>query len=182
MKCFDKLINIIKGVTDFFKSLGHPQIILIIILLFYIPLKSLIITATERMSKSSQFSIGNIKFQLDDFAQRTGDKDIKDALQGLSFNAFYHFLVIGGEYGDKTQYTPPLETFDSRTTMQELHSRGLIELLSVSKEPPPDRPNIAKIPSGNYWQYKTTEKGRKVHKILMRALDDQLLLSQERNR
>lgn len=109
-------------------------------------------------------SIQSLKFGSFSIATREGAKNFNvlneyESLSDLTMPQLHLFLVVGGESGDAAIYQSPLPSGEFRSGFKKLSSLGLIE-----------------YKDGENVNYSNTEKGKKLHKVIMDNLYASLVL------
>jgi len=156
-------IETVKGRYALYHSLAWPVAVLIIF--FGIVLSGI-------LKRIGRIEGAGFVIQLQNEGEQRGVPHIISDLQGLSHQALRLFLIGGGEGGDKLILSAPPDTMRPEY-YKELHDRGLIELKAILKPGDPGyQSQLGQL--GDQTKYATTEKGRKIHSVLVDTIRDSI--------
>jgi len=129
----------------------------------------------DALRRVGKVGYGQFYVELLEVARLRGAPEIAADLKGLSSEALHYFLVIGGQGGDESRYSSGISHEKLLRIFEELGKRDLIEVVRVYQPSDPDYPKDAG--GGKLTSYKTTEKGRKAHSIMMDVIYKELATS-----
>jgi hypothetical protein len=145
--------------------LTWPVVVLLALLLFSCPL-------FKAITAMSKLGYGSFYVELQNAAKDRGIAEVPKELKGLTSEQLHYFLVVGGETGDESKYGPPMGHERQIRILDELSKRGLMEIVKIVEPGAPDYPKMAG--GGKAIIFKTTEKGRKAHILVMDVIYEQL--------
>ncbi len=145
--------------------MSWPVVVLFVLILFSIPL-------FKAITAMSKLGYGSFYVELQAAAIDRGIAEIPKELKGLSSEQLHYFLVVGGETGNEIQYRPPLSHERQQRIIDELKARGLLEVVKILEPTDPDYPKSAG--GAKAVLFKTTDKGRKAHSLIMDVLYEQI--------
>jgi len=99
-----------------------------------------------------EIGLGSFHLRLENASDKRGLKKEFLGLQSLSQEQLHLFLVIGGETGDQSIYQSPIPEERAKRNWKRLSELGLLEVVDLGD---------------NKQQFKTTVKGREIHKTIM---------------
>ena len=142
-----------------------PITVLILAWLFYMPLK----TSLEGLS---EVNAGPFRAKLEKAAKNQQLHFQTSELATLTLDQLQSFLIIGGEKGQELSVEFRHGSTDKLQRDFEALDRLELVKITAKKEQPGKSPNVF---------YDTTEKGRKVHKLIMDQLYEELVLRPNRS-
>ena len=145
------------------KYLSLPVCILLAALLFRRPL----IAAFEALS---EIKAGGFTLSIDRAAKRQALDFSTDELSSLTMDELHMFLIMGGEQGDEIDIVHKQGSHQRRKReFEHLAALGLLSIRKYEDAGPEGMPRC---------EFETLEKGRRVHKLLMDQLYQELVLKQ----
>ena len=116
------------------------------------------------LSRISSIKMGSFALDVKNAAEETGALDFYDKLPELTLTQLHLFLVVGGEGGDQCTYTNKVNPVEMQNAWEKLSTLGLIKYEKKPKS----------------FIFKTTNKGRKLHKVIMDQLYKSIVIQKPR--
>lgn len=126
------------------QPIAYILIIFFVCMLIFVLRKRLFMPGTK-------IEIAGFFLELQHASDRKGLQKEFLALNDLTYSQLHLFLVIAGEHGDSSTYTNKEPTDIWHRNFEVLGKLGLIN----------------HTPNGTLIEYKTTDKGRQIHKLIM---------------
>lgn len=129
-----KFTQFIDVVSKLVGVLTWPLVVIIILVLFYSPIRRVVELLPEKFEKSNEVSLGTLSFKIQEQARATGNEELANIIRGLSQEAMEWILKIGtgshrviasddGRDGITKNYTLP----SSLPVWKELAAKGLLK-------------------------------------------------------
>lgn len=184
---FIKLANSVVGL------LTWPLVVILILILFYTPIRRVVELLPDKFEKSHELSFGSLSFKIQEQARAVGNEELANIISGLSEEAIQWVLKLGtgshriiGSKEDLSRTTTDYMLPSHFAAWKELETKGLLkssmnltEYEQFFRSLGPTNGNVAKAKLTNEQEdrlvkasVELSSTGRRAYEIIIRVVAD----------